>query len=89
MDGLVFKNLIEIVNTINMTGRTPTTVLGDVDPRTGTPIEVDSHISTKLIITKPLGGMYDANYGLYIAIASVVAIVLGTLLVVDKRRKKK
>lgn len=88
-DGLRFNNILEIVNVINPSGRTPDTILGNVDPRTGTPIEVDTSLSTKLIITKPLGGIYDVNYGLYVLIASSVAMVLGTLLIINKRKKKK
>lgn len=89
MDGLTFRNMLEIVNTINGSGKFTNTILGNLDPVTGTPVEIDSNVSTRLIITKPLGGMYDVNYGLYVLIASSVAIVLGTLIIIDKRRKKK
>lgn len=89
VDGLRFRNMLEIVNTINMSGAMTTGILGDMDPITGTPVEVDSSVSTRLIITKPLGGMYDVNYRLYVLIASGVAIVLGTLLIIVKRRNKK
>mgnify|MGYP005763206159 CR=1 FL=1 len=85
-DDLTYDNMVEIVKTSNEVGRRMAfSVVGNQDPTSGSPAEVDANVAEKVVILPPFG-----EVRIYYIVGVLVAAILivGIVLIKKKVLKK-